>query len=220
MKKTLGLIGLTFGAIAGVVGTGYYLLLRRPLPKKSGFLNLKGIQAPVEVVRDRWGIPHIFAETIQDLMFAQGYVHAQDRLWQMEFNRRLVAGRLSEILGEVSLPLDRWMRIIGMRRVAEKEYSLLNPSTQEILKAYADGINARIGQGNLPVEFTLLRFRPEPWNVSDSVSWSKMMSWSLSVNWEAEIIRAQILAHAGSEIATELDMLDEFWCSSHYSSRY
>ena len=210
MKKTLGLIGLTFGAVAGVVGTGYYLLFRRPLPKKSGSLTLLGLQAPVKVVRDRWGIPHIFAETNQDLMFAQGYVHAQDRLWQMEFNRRLVAGRLSEILGEVSLPLDRWMRILGMRRVAEQEYSLLSNSTQEILKAYADGINARIHQGNLPIEFTLLRFRPEPWNVTDSISWSKMMSWSLSVNWEAEIIRAQILAHAGPEIAAELDMLNEF----------
>jgi penicillin amidase len=208
MKKTIGLIGLTLGAVAGVVGTGYYLLFRRPLPKKSGSVTLQGLGAPVKVVRDDWGIPHITAETIHDVMFAQGYVHAQDRLWQMEFNRRLVAGRLSEILGEVSLPLDRWMRIIGMRRVAEKEASLISSATQAILQAYADGVNARIGQGNLPVEFTLLRFRPEPWKVADSISWSKMMSWSLSVDWEAEIIRAQILAQAGPDVAAELDMLN------------
>jgi penicillin amidase len=208
MKKTFGLIGLTLGAVAGVAGTGYYLLFRRPLPKISGTLNLPELQAPVKILRDRWGVPHILAENYPDLFFAQGFVHAQDRLWQMEFNRRLVAGRLSEILGEVSLLLDRWMRIIGMRRVAEKEFSLLEASTQAILTAYAEGINARIRQGHLPVEFTLLRFRPEPWNVTDTISWSKMMSWSLSVNWEAEIIRAQILAQAGPEIVAELDMLN------------
>ena len=141
-------------------------------------------------------------------MFAQGFVHAQDRLWQMEFNRRLVAGRLSEVLGEVSLPLDRWMRIIGMRRVAEKEFDLLEESTQKSLQAYAAGVNARMDQGHLPIEFNLLRFSPEPWSVSDTLSWPKMMSWNFSVNWEAEIIRAKIIERIGTEKAAELDMLD------------
>jgi penicillin amidase len=208
MKKTIEQLGLFLGAAAGLAGAGYYLLFRRPLPKKSGALNIKGLRAPVKVLRDEWGVPHIFAESSQDLMFAQGFVHAQDRLWQMEFNRRLVAGRLSEILGEVSVPLDRWMRIIGMRRVAEKEFDLLEETTQQLLKAYAAGVNARINQGRLPIEFNLLRFSPEPWSFTDTLSWPKMMSWTLSVNWEAEIIRAKLIERLGLEKAAELDMLD------------
>jgi len=208
MKKLFGTIGLVAGITAGLVGTGYYLLFRRPLPKNKESLDLTGLQATVEVIRDRWGVPHIYAETTHDLMFAQGFVHAQDRLWQMEFNRRLVAGGLSEILGPISLPLDRWMRIIGMRRVAEKEFPLLEESTQIILQSYANGVNARIRQGNFPIEFNLLRFRPEPWSVADTISWSKMMSWTLSVNWEAEILRAQLAARIGPETTAELEMLD------------
>lgn len=208
MKKSTNQLGLILSAAAGLAGTGYYLLFRRPLPKKSGSLNLTGLYAPVKVLRDDWGVPHIFAESIHDLMYAQGFVHAQDRLWQMEFNRRLVAGRLSEILGEISLPLDRWMRIIGMRRVAEKEFDLLEETTQKILQAYTEGVNARIDQGRLPIEFNLLRYSPEPWSVADTLSWPKMMSWTLSVNWEAEIIRAKIVERLGIEQAAELDMLD------------
>jgi penicillin amidase len=208
MKKTFNQLEIILGAAAGLIGIGYYLLFRRPLPQISGSMALKGLLAPVKVIRDEWGVPHIYADSIQDLLFAQGYVHAQDRLWQMEFNRRLVAGRLSEILGEVSVPLDRWMRIIGMRRTAEKEFELLEESTQQLLKIYSAGVNARIDQGRLPIEFNLLRYIPEPWNVTDTLSWPKMMSWTLSVNWEAEIIRAQIVNRIGAEKASELDMLD------------
>ena len=114
--KTLGLV---LSAVAGAAGAGYYLLFRRPLAVTKGNVQVKGISGPADIYRDKWGVAHIYAAEIKDALFAQGYVHAQDRLWQMEFNRRMVAGRLSEVLGKASLPLDRWMRILSMRRTAE-----------------------------------------------------------------------------------------------------
>jgi penicillin amidase len=159
----------------------------------------------VDIIRDRWGIPHIYAETTHDLMFAQGFVHAQDRLWQMDFQRRLVAGRLSEVMGAQTVPVDRWLRVLGMRRVAEREVALLGADVHASLEACAAGVNVRIAQGRLPVEFTLLRYQPEPWQVADTLSWIKMMSWMLSVNWETEILRAQLIARLGPERAVELE---------------
>ena len=206
MAKRLNTISMVAGTAAGLVGAGYYLLFRRPLPKKSGEVVLTGLNSPVEVYRDSWGIPHIYAQTQQDLFFAQGFVHAQDRLWQMDFNRRMVRGRLSEILGDVALPLDRWMRTLGMYRPVEHEYQLLSEDTRQLLQAYAEGVNARLLQGNLPVEFKLLRFRPEPWTPLDTLTWTKMMAWTLSVNWESEILRAQLIQRVGPVKAAELDM--------------
>lgn len=192
-------------ATASMAAAGYYWLLRRPLARTKGTLRLPGLQREVEILRDRWGVPHIYANNLQDLLFAQGFVHAQDRLWQMDLHRRLVAGRLSEIMGQVTLSVDYWLRILGMRRVVEQEVGLLGPQTRLNLEAYAAGINARIAQGRLPVEFTLLRYRPEPWTVADTFSWGKMMSWYLSVNWESELLRAQLIAHLGPERAAELE---------------
>jgi len=205
MDKRQSAIAVALGAVAGLVGAGYYWLVRRPLPQTKGTLRLPGLRAPVEIIRDRWGVPHIYAANTHDLMFAQGFAHAQDRLWQMDFQRRLVAGRLSEVLGQVSVPLDRWMRILGMRRVAEQGVNLLDGSLCAEVEAYVAGVNARIAQGRLPIEFTLLRYRPEPWTLADSLSWPKMMSWTLSVNWEAELLRAQLIARLGPERAAELE---------------
>lgn len=206
-KKSSPLIAasLAAGAVAGLVGTAYYWLLRRPLAQKSGEIRLPGLHAPVEVIRDRWGVPHIYAQNVPDLIYAQGYVHAQDRLWQMDFSRRLVAGRVSELFGSISVPLDRWMRTLRMRATAEQEVSLLGEQECDLLEAYAQGINARMAHGKLPVEFTLLRAQPEPWTIADSLSWTKMMAWTLSVNWEAEILRALLVDRLGSEKAAELE---------------
>ena len=193
------------GAAAALAGAGYYWLLRRPLARTQGTLSLAGLEGEVEILRDRWGVPHIYAGGIPDLMVAQGFVHAQDRLWQMDFARRLVAGRLSEVMGEQTLPLDRWMRTLTMRRVAEQEVDLLDAQYRAYLEAYAAGVNARIAGGRLPLEFTLLRYQPEAWTVADSLSWIKMMSWVLSVNWETEILRALLIDRLGPELAAELE---------------
>ncbi len=205
MNKRWSALGIILGVMSGLIGAAYYWLVRRPLPQAQGVMRVPSLQAPVEIMRDRWGIPHIYAHNLRDLMFAQGFVHAQDRLWQMDWQRRLVAGRLSEIVGAATVPLDRWIRALGMRRVAEQEVALIDGEILANLHAYTAGVNRRIALGRLPIEFTLLRYEPEPWTVADTLSWVKMMSWGLSVNWEAELLRAQLIAHLGPDQAAELE---------------
>jgi penicillin amidase len=198
-------VSIVYAVLGPILRFALTYLGRRRLPQTDSEIRLPGLEAPVEVVRDRWGVPHIYADTSQDLMFAQGFTHAQDRLWQMDFQRRLVSGRLSEVMGAQTVPVDRWLRILGMRRVAEQEVDLIDADTRANLASYAAGVNARITLGRLPIEFTLLRYRPEPWQVADTLTWIKMMSWSLSVNWETEILRAQLIARLGAERAAELE---------------
>src|SRR5512134_662022 len=160
LKKSLS---ATYQAASSLAVLATHRLLRRPKPRYEGSLRMRGLSAPVEVLRDPWGVPHIYARNTPDLIFAQGFIHAQERLWQMDFNRRLVAGRLSEILGAVSVPLDRWMRTLTMRRVAESEVDLLDGEYRLLAERYAEGINACIRSEPLPLEFRLLKFAPEPW---------------------------------------------------------
>lgn len=197
--------GAALAGAAALLGAGYYTFVRRPLAQTEGTIPLAGLERPVEVFRDMWGVPHIYADSLVDLLFAQGFVHAQDRLWQMEFQRRVLTGRLAELLGAEALPLDRWLRTLTMSRVAEAEAALLGAEARASLEAYAAGVNARIAQGRLPIEFTLLRHRPEPWSVVDCLAWAKMIAWMLSVNWEAELLRARLIEHLGPERAAELE---------------
>ncbi len=178
---------------------------RRHQPQTSGTLRVDGLDEPVEVLWDHWGVPHIYAEDLKDLFFAQGYVHAHERLWQMDFQRRLVAGRLSEVLGAVSLAADRWMRTLGMRRVAEAEPGVHTPESLAYLEAYTRGVNAFIAGGRFPVEFALLRYQPEPWSMVDSLSWVKMLHWALSVNWESELLRSKLIQRLGLVREAELE---------------
>ena len=182
------------------------LLCKSRLPSLDGNLKISGLDSNIKISRDKWGIPHILAQGQSDLFFAQGFVHAQDRLWQMEFNRRLVAGRLSEILGKPTVSLDRWLRTLRMYHVASLEKGLLEDKTINLLQAYADGINYFIKNRKLPIEFLLLRYKPEPWKIVDTLAWIKMMSWSLSVNWEAELLRAKLIETIGADLASELEL--------------
>jgi penicillin amidase len=191
--------------MASIASSFFRLISQTRLPRLDGTLRLAGLSHPVEIRRDEWGVPHIYANNLPDLFFAQGFVHAQDRLWQMEFNRRLVAGRLAEILGPVAVDLDRWVRTLTMRRVAEYEVMLLSEEARNFLQAYANGVNVFMARQRLPIEFTLLRYKPEPWTIADSIAWIKMMSWTLSVNWEAELIRSKLVARLGPEVAAELE---------------
>ena len=182
------------------------LMSRTRLPQTQGSLRLNGLHAPVEVLRDDLGIPHIFAQNSFDALYAQGFVHAQERLWQMDFNRRLVQGRLAELLGEDALGYDRAMRTLGLRRVAEQEASLLTGEYRQLMQIYCDGVNAGIAQNRLPVEFTLLGYRPDAWQIADCMSYNKLMSWTLSANWESEVVRARLIKHLGAEKAAELEL--------------
>src|SRR6516162_2879880 len=164
-RRLLRLAGLTgIVLLLAGAGTGAFII-RRAFPQIAGRLVIHGLLAPVEIIRDRWGIPHIYAQNTHDLFFAQGYVHAQDRLWQMDFNRRVPSGRLSELFGEATLTSDRFLRVIGMRRAADAEAAHLDPESSRVLAVYAAGVNAYLAgsASRLPVEFMMLRYRPEPW---------------------------------------------------------
>jgi penicillin G amidase len=194
-------------ALTGLAGGAYYVLMRRPLAQKKGKLRLRGLHASVEIITDRYGVPHIYAQNEDDLYFAQGYMHAQERLWQMEFNRRIGSGRLAEIFGEIAIEADCFMRRLGLHRASAQELARLPKESRRLLQAYANGVNAYIerNKNKLPVEFTLLRFTPEPWKIADSIQWSKMMGWNLGGNWETEVIRALLVSQLGPQRAAKLE---------------
>ena len=189
LRAVSALIVLTL--LAAAAG---YAWLRQSLPQLEGTVTLSGLKAPVEIVRDRYGVPHIYAGSSGDAYYALGFVHAQDRLWQMEMNRRIGAGRLSEALGPATLDADKFLRTLGVRRAAEATLKALNADTRGELDAYAAGVNAFLAQrsGPLPPEFLLTGIRPEPWQSADSVAWAKMMAWDLGANWRTELLRLRL----------------------------
>jgi len=179
------------------------VLVRRPFPQTDGELRLPALDAEVEVVRDDHGIPQVYADTAEDLMRAQGFVHAQDRFFQMDLRRHLASGRLSELLGEGALETDKFIRTLGWRRVAEREWALLDAETRDALTAYAEGVNAWLDDHQpteMGVEYTLLRLGglhhdPEHWQPLDTLTWLKAMAWDLRGNMADEIGR--VLAGVG-----------------------
>jgi penicillin amidase len=178
--------------VGGAVLSGYFYL-RLSLPQTSGEVTVTGLTAPVEVLRDSHGIPHIFASSERDAQFALGFVHAQDRLWQLEMNRRIGAGRMAEVVGPAALDTDKFLRTLGIRRVAAANLRALDAESRQLLAAYAAGVNAFLEQEPvLPPEFWLLRLTPERWSDVDSAAWAKMMSWDLGGNWRSELLRLQL----------------------------
>lgn len=158
-------------------------------------MSLKGLGAQVDIVRDAEGIPHIYAKSTADAYFALGFVHAQDRLWQLELNRRIPAGRMAEILGPNALDTDRFLRTLGVRRNAEKILANLAPETRAALDAYARGVNAYLENRTepLPPEFFLTGApAPAPWQPVDSIGWQTMMAWDLGANWTQELLRMRL----------------------------
>ena len=201
---------LPLGALAaGVAGAGilWRHLRERPLPAKRSRFTLLGLSRPVEIIRDCWGVPHIYAQNDRDLFFAQGFVHAQDRLFQMDTFRRVGAGRVSELIGPSGLAGDRFARYFGWKKVAEAQVSRVDPAAQELLEAYAAGVNGYIARGKLPLEFLLLAYKPEPWQFYDTAIWGAVLAWGLSVNWETELVRALLLDTLGPEKAFDLTSL-------------
>lgn len=188
-----------------LAGAGLWWL-RTGVPAESGTVALDGLSGPVRVYRDSHGVPTIFAQSDGDAYFALGWLHARDRLWQMEMQRRIGAGRLSELIGGAGLRFDKLMRTLGIYRLAEADVAAQSPETRAALDRYAAGVNAWIDghPGALPPEFTLLWTRPEPWQPADSLVWSKLMALQLSANYRDEILRAQVIARLGPERAGTL----------------
>ncbi len=205
--KRIALATATVAGITGLAGGAYYLLTHRPLPKKNETLSIPNLHEPVKIITDLYGVPHIYANNEDDLYFAQGYIHAQQRLWQMEMNRRLTSGRLSEIFGPVALEVDRFCRRLGMHRSAAADLLQLPAHEKRVLEAYAQGVNAFLEHNSqrLPIEFTILRYKPEAWQPTDTLQWAKLMAWNLGGNWETELIRARLVALLGVERAMKLE---------------
>ncbi|HEY3109986.1 MAG TPA: penicillin acylase family protein [Chloroflexota bacterium] len=156
-------------------------------------------------MRDRWGIPHVYARSEHDLFFGNGVVHAEDRLLQMELNRRAARGRLSELIGPATLEVDRFMRAIGLERAARAEIALLDPPTRAMIDAYAAGVNWAIESRPRPPELLALRHSPQPWTDLDTLAWAKLMGWGISANWGSELARARLVTSLGPELAAELE---------------
>ena len=208
---------LLFPAIAVVLAAVVLPFLavstvRQPLPQLSGSLALPGLSAPVEVLRDSSGVPQIYADNPEDLFEAQGFVHAQDRFYEMDFRRHLAAGRLSELYGESQVATDAYVRTLGWRRTAEAELGVLSPSTRRYLDAYAAGVNSYLrgrSASDMSLEYALLgvqgdRYTPEEWTAADSVSWLKVLAWQLGSNLNLETARAQATAQVGAAEAAAL----------------
>lgn len=203
-KVLLTILGIILALLILVPGGGY-LFLRRSLPQVNGTVKVQGVQGAVEIVRDADGVPYIYAQTDLDAMFGLGYVHAQDRLWQMEFQRRVGAGRLSEVLGEATVDTDKFLRTLGTYRAAQQAWEALSPQAQQVVNAYVAGVNAYLAaKPALPIEFTILGFTPAPWQPVDCMVWAKMMAWNLGGDYDAELVRAQIYQALGEARAAQL----------------
>ncbi len=171
--------------------------VRRSFPETDGELTVAGLDRPVDVLRDEHGIPQIYADSAEDLFYAQGFVHAQDRFFEMDFRRHVTAGRLAELVGEDALDTDVYVRSLGWYDVAEEELSQLDPQSRGYLQAYADGVNAYLedkSSSELSLEYAVLGltgpdYAPEPWAPADSLAWLKALAWDLRSNVTDEIQR-------------------------------
>lgn len=199
------LILVAVAALVLVLLYGWTVL--RPLARTKGKQVLPGLGGQVEILRDQWGIPHIYATSEADLWQAQGFIHAQDRFWQMELQRRLAQGRLAAIFGAQALEADRLSRTIGFSRAAVQEFEVLDADARAILEAYAAGVNAHLEAigTRLPAEFSVLRSKPEPWTVVDSLACARVIAWSMSGNWESELLRTLLVERLGPERAAGLE---------------
>lgn len=193
------LISLFLGSGAG------YLYLRSALPPQEGVWVVDGVDDQVEIWRDSLGIPHIWASSEEDLYLAVGYIHAQDRLWQMDLFRHLAEGRLSELFGERLLDTDRFLRTIGLGRAARESAVHLDEDGRKSLEAYVAGVNAALEnrRGALPPEFVILRHEPEPWEIEHSLMLEKIMAWDLST-YQSDLSLTRAFQLLGPERGTYL----------------
>jgi penicillin amidase len=199
-------MGIGTALFGGTAAGLWWQLFRHPLPRTEGTIEVHGVEGRIEIARDRWGMPTVRAKTAADLWFGQGFCHGQDRLWQCEVNRRLTAGRVSEIAGPAGLPVDRLMRTLGLHRVALLEEAQLEPDLRALLDAFCAGVNeaARTAPAS-PAEFQLLRIEFEPWRPADMLAGGKLLSFGLSTNWERELLRADLVRELGEERAAKID---------------
>ena len=224
MKKAVKVIGriligiVILALIAGAGGIFYFksylpnTVAPKSFPQIDGEINVNGLNAAVDIYRDQVGIPHIYASSTHDLFFAQGYVHAQDRFWQMDFSRHVGSGRVAEMFPS-EVDTDMFLRTLGWQQVAEQEYEMLSPESKALLNSYAEGVNAYIlerGPVELSLEYLILTgvlnpdYKIEPWTPINTLTWGKAMAWDLGGNMTEEIQRAILLKTLTPEQLSEL----------------
>jgi penicillin G amidase len=216
VRAALRLLLWIFAFAVLIFAVTIWWLVYRPLPQLDGRVSVGGLQGEVTVERDKWGVPHIRAGSVQDMAEAQGYVMAQDRLWQMDLLRRVGRGQLSEILGPVLVKVDKEFRVLNFGRAAQRDYEQMDPERRKLMEAYARGVNEFIEQhgSKLPMEFTLLRYQPAPWQPTDSLVIAGYMYRTLADSRHSERNRGIITAKVSQEIAK--DLFNEASSLDHY----
>lgn len=216
MQRALRSIGIVLAVLLVltlILGGAWLGVSRRAYPKTSGTVTVDGLTHPVEIYRDEYGVPHIYAQTSEDLFFAQGYVHSQDRFWQMEFWRRIGAGRLSEYFGSGTLSQDIYLRTVGFEEVAQQEYDAMDDESRALMEAYSAGVNAYT-QNRTPeqlgLEFALLKMQGidiqiEPWTPIHTLTWGKAMAQDLSGNMSGEMRMLRQIRAVGVDMAADLN---------------
>ena len=196
LLAAVAVVGIAALLLATIATLWYRRAVSTSLPQTSGTITVAGLEHPLQIRRDRFGVPHIIAAGESDLYFGMGYAMAQDRLWQMDFMRRLGSGRLAEILGPELLPADRFFRTISAG-------TNLQPPGDPFafaLKDFTRGINAYLRSlQSLPMEFRLLGYHPEPWSEVDHIAILRVMNWSLSLGWKVDLTAARMLEKVGEE---------------------
>jgi len=223
--RTILLVVLVIIALLAIGGVVLFnRITHNPLPQLNGQITISpqnvalasdsvaitGLQAEVEILRDNWGVPHIYASNAHDLFFAQGFAQAQDRWWQMEFSRAIGDGRIQELVGENAdvMGQDVFIRTVGWRRAAAKDFEIYDDESKTILQSFSEGVNAYIlnrAPGDLALEYTLLgltgvNITIRPWTPVDSLVWAKVMAWNLSGNRSAELLRSELIDQLGQEM--------------------
>ncbi len=206
LAKALIGIGCAFLVICISAFFFFRHLITKSFPTTSGTLEVNGIHTFVDIFRDEYGVPHISAQDEHDLMFTVGYVHAQDRLWQMDLMRRAGDGRLSEVLGKATLDFDMLFRTIGLNRIADSITEHLHPESKQALQDYADGVNAFITthKGALPAEFDMLNYEPEPWKIRHSILIARLIAWELNLAWWTDLTYGEIATRVSTEKFKEI----------------
>lgn len=209
---TIGILLLLVILTAVLAGPVIRRVAKKSFPQVSGELKVPGLDGPVDIYRDELGVPHIYATTPHDLFFAQGYVHAQERFWQMDFWRHQGAGRLSELLGKSTVETDAFLRTLGWERVSKAELARMDPNPRAILESYSEGVNAYLQDHKgtaLSLEYAFLPilnpgYEPKPWTPLNTLTWTKAMAWDLRGNMDLEIDRAMLLKTLTEEQVAQL----------------
>ena len=215
IRRVLSIIVVLLIVVLVATTAGLAVIVQRGFPQRSGTAALPGLSADVQVVRDASGIPQVYASTPSDLFAAEGWLHASERMWQMEIWRRLGSGRLAELFGKSEVKSDAFVRTLGWRQSAERDLAAMDPATRQALDAYASGVNAWLNthrDGSLPFVLTgllgagggLAGFRPEPWTAVDSLTWAKVQAWSLGGNIDTEIFNALLAGRVDQKAVAEL----------------